>query len=278
VNEPWGISGPAFISLYLALLVVPPLFLVVTVTVLRRRGAGAAAPLPGTTHAAYLAGGADRVTDTTIATLVEREHLRVNTGGRLTVIGERPPGGLEGALWGRVKNNPRRKIARLRSEFREHPAVTRLAAELTERGLLVPRAPLTRAWRVTLALYGLVFLIGGARWINGMRLDRPVGALTVLLVVTLILMVLVVRAQGWVERRPTATGSRSLKDARGTALLAGAAGAVALGGLSRYPDATIGAALAAGSSGGWSGGDGGSSSGSSCGGGSSCGSGGGCGG
>ena len=83
MTDPWGISGPDFVVLYVTLIVAVLLVRLVVTGVARawgrRPGRAQPGPPPTVYQLAYLAGGADRAVDAAIAALVERGQLRVNS-------------------------------------------------------------------------------------------------------------------------------------------------------------------------------------------------------
>lgn len=294
MTDPWGISGPDFVVLYIALLgAVLLVRLVVTgiaVAWARRPGRAQPGPPPTVYQLAFLAGGPDRATDAAIAALVERGQLRVNSYKQISKTGTRPVEPLERAVFDIAKL---KTTAVIRAKVRGSAAMRALADSLDERGLLSSANRQARTFGLVLQL--AVLALGIARLVNGVSLGRPVG---ILLFLTLLATVLALASAAGLKtaaRRPSAAGHRVLGQARAAAsgpmpagalaggvLLGGAVAAVALGGWAMYPDDELSAALmpSAGSGGGGSSG-GSSCSSSSCSSGSSCGSscgGGGCGG
>lgn len=283
VNEPWGISGPEFLAIYGGLLGLPIVLMLGWRLALRVRRATTVATLPSAYHYAYLLAGPDRVVDAATATLIDQERVRVDSRGRLTAIGRRPPSEpLAAEVWHTVRGLPSCRISSLRTDFRDNTLVTGVAADLVERGMVVPKTRVAAVWRAIVVLYILVLAVGVARWVNGVRLDRPVGYLALLVQLGALLTIIAVASRRRFSTTVTTHGARVRKAARAgqVDLLTGAAGAVALRGLPKYPDPAIGAAFASSSSGGGStyAGGSGCGSGSSCGGGGGGGGGGGCGG
>ncbi|GLY69733.1 TIGR04222 domain-containing membrane protein [Amycolatopsis taiwanensis] len=285
MNEPWGISGPEFLAIYACLLALPVVLMLGWLVALRGRPATIVAPLPSAYHYAYLIGGPDRVVDTATATLIDQEHLRVDSRGRLTAIGRRPPSEpLAAEIWRSVRENPSRPVFSVRANLGRHSLVTRIGADLVNRGMVVPKVKLTDVWWTVVVLYALVLTLGIVRMFNGLVLERPVGYLQLLIVLATLLTITALGSRRRFTTTVTARGAQARQAAQAgqVALLTGVVGAVVVGGLPEYPDPEIGAAFVP--SPGWSGSTGGSGcssvdSGSSCGSssGSSCG-GGGCGG
>jgi uncharacterized protein (TIGR04222 family) len=297
MDDPWGISGPDFVVLYIALLgaVLLIRLLVAGVVASRALRADNARPGPPPTvyELAFLAGGPDRAVDAAIAALVERGQLRVNSYRQISKAGTRPVDPLERAVADVAKL---KTTSTIRAKVRGSAALRALEDGLDRRGLLASAAAKRHVRTFGLVLQLAVLALGVARLVNGISLGRPVGILVFLVVVAAVLtLVAAIRRSKPGIRHPSAAGNRLLGQARaatsgpvpagmlaGGVLLGGAAAAVALGGMAHYPDEELSSALmpTAGSAGGGGGSSGGSScsSSSSCSSGSSCGGGGGCGG
>ncbi|MGC7098861.1 TIGR04222 domain-containing membrane protein [Amycolatopsis lurida] len=298
MDEPWGISGPDFLVLYLFLLALPLAVAVVGRIALTSGGSRAAtAYTPGNVYeVAFLAGGADRVVDTAVASLLEREVVRADSTGRVHGAGGPPADPVEQAVHEVIVRRGSSKMADLRRDLGKSAIIRGMTKHLTDAGLVQPTRGRVILRRLVHVLYLLVLALGVIRLVNGIVRDRPVGFLIALVIAAALATFIASRvARSAPPVRPTARGSVQLASAkswrsRQTAspggapprssaavpLLAGAAGAVALGGLMMYPDENVQSALAAPSSGGSSGGD--SGGGGSCGGGGGCGGCGGCGG
>lgn len=289
MNDPWGISGPAFVGVYAALLCVPQI-----VGIILARMARSASPETPPAHdstplsvyeVAYLAGGADRTVETVIAALVERGQLRVShSTKKLKAVGSRPADPLERAVVAVAGGSAGATTTVIRTQVRRSTAMQTLLTGLERRGVVVTHRRLRRSLQVVLWLDLAVLAVGVARLGNGISLGRPVGFLIVLVVLaTIATLVAWLRIRRHLPQPPSRAGrqllaSANTRDAPSGMLLTGAAGAVALGGLMMYPDAELSAVLRTPppSASGYSGGGGDSGGGSSCGGGG--GGGGGCGG
>jgi len=289
MEQPWGISGPEFLWLYGAGLVVALGWMIAVRARVRRPRQIEPTPPLELESVAYLAGGARRVIELAIARLIEAGAIRASRGGSLTAI-QSPPGRLDPVATAVMSalGNRTRKVNTLIRSVRATHRISQLSDELAAHQLvLTPRAA-ARARRV--AWLGLVLLlaVGVARFVNGAMKDLPVNYLVIELVVTVALLMLVARRP---IRPRTVHGDRALASARNT--ISAGVGLVALFGLAMFPDQAVRSVLAparasAGSSNSWSyaggvyiascGGSassGGSSCGGSSGGGSSCGGGGG---
>jgi uncharacterized protein (TIGR04222 family) len=286
--DPWGISGPKFTELYIALIVAPILVALVWRKAQSALASGDRTPRGPLTdfHVAYLAGGRKRVAQTAVAALLESAQIRTDSTGVLHRCVTAPPADpISRAVFNRCNGVRMAQATRLVGH-----AIDPLVRDLRARGLVISEAATGLRRLVVLLLALAVDVVGVARMVNGASLNRPIGNLTVLVVInTLVLIVLLTKLVGG-RNRNTDEGSRALAHLRGQrlrmpqgagsglAFAGGAMAAVALGGILAYPDDDVVQALnyTPPSSGG-------SDSGSSCGGGSSssCGSscgGGGCGG
>src|SRR4051812_44298977 len=103
MNDPWGISGPDFVVLYIALLGAGLLIRVIVSGVVSSRALraddGRPVPPPTVYQLAFLAGGPDRAVDAAIAALVDRGQLRVNSYKQVSQAGTRPSEPLEQAVY-----------------------------------------------------------------------------------------------------------------------------------------------------------------------------------
>ncbi|HEY0637543.1 MAG TPA: TIGR04222 domain-containing membrane protein [Pseudonocardiaceae bacterium] len=304
MDTPWGITGPQFLALYSAGLVIA-VGIAVFVRYRARRPAAPDERFPPLDIAglAFLAGGPRRVVEVAIARLIEVGALRPIRGGQVAAVTNYAPHPLDAAVLDETGPLPR-AVSTVIRRATVNPVVTAIGDALVRQKLLLaPKAARRAQRRAVLALH-LLLLVGVIRLINGVWRDYPVAYLAVLLALTLVLALVLGG-----KRLPARTvhGDDVLSAARDgdqhlllgpSAAMMGAAGVVALSGLALFPDGGIRQALAmnatsSGSSWAYSGGgssyigtscgssssDSGSSGGSSCGGsssgGSSCGGGGG---
>ncbi|WP_181776489.1 TIGR04222 domain-containing membrane protein [Amycolatopsis pittospori] len=239
--DPWGISGPDFAWLYAACAVVP-FALAGLYALWLRRGFRDGGRLPSVQHVAALAGGADRVTDTVIAALLEREQVRIAGSGRLYRTPLEPVDPIGREL---VRYLPREQGRHLRQVLGRGPAMRALHQDLARRGLFVREGRRRTGWLVALGAYVLLLVVGVLRLVNGLALDRPVGLLiTLLFAVVAGTVVSALFGRKRYRGRTTAAGRRALAEARrDRSLVTGAAGVVALTGLAAYPDAGFATAL-----------------------------------
>jgi uncharacterized protein (TIGR04222 family) len=197
---------------------------------------------------AYLSGGDNRVVETVIAALVERGLLRPSSDRKIRAVGAMPTDPLEAAVVGAASGRSAWDIVK---RVRLSAALRALTADLQRRGLVVPGSRIRVMHRTVFWLYVAVFGVGLIRWINGLWLGRPIGWLSLLLLVAIVACVAAFKLSNKnVPARTTPEGltilSRELRRRRAErqgAVLLGAAGAVAVGGLARYPDEELSDAL-----------------------------------
>lgn len=294
MNNPWGISGPEFIWLYIGAFGLALIALFILRRVGRSGSTGHAGHEPLTVEeTAYLSGGWLRMVESAIAGLVSRNVIRIERNGYIYAVSnpaQGPESGLEEAVVHAVDGRAGRTVGQIQSTLAGDPMFDRLHKSLEDRGLTYGGG---RPWLSVTPLI-VLFAVGAARWVNGVNLGFPVVYLGILLIITLVVIIFTVQP---VKPGVTKTGREVLAQ---RASSVGTAAVVAVGGLSAYPDRDTakafrkrrdpyrssrsdgghtywgsGGAFVASCSGGSSSCGGSSSSGSSCGGG---GGGGGCGG
>ncbi|MCP3798334.1 TIGR04222 domain-containing membrane protein [Allokutzneria sp. A3M-2-11 16] len=293
MTEPWGISGPAFLAWYSALIVGVLLLNGVWARRQRRagdHGAQAGALIPPPYHLAFLVSGARRATETALATLLADGRLRIASTGLVSrTSGGATSDALENAVLDKANTVRARTVV---ERATSSAACDAIADDLADRGLLVPAAVVRSRLRWVSTLFLVVGAVGVLRLVDGVSAARPVGFLIPLVVIAGIAALVARKASARARAgKRTVLGDRVAAEARnrhdhnadepdlvGVSTFGFAAGAVLFGGLAVYPDAQIQDALTytpppvSGSGGADSGGSGGDS-GSSC-----SGSGGGCGG
>ncbi|MFT7874377.1 MULTISPECIES: TIGR04222 domain-containing membrane protein, partial [Amycolatopsis] len=219
MTDPWGISGPDFVVLYIALLGAVLLVRVVVSGIVNSRAmrADAVAPGPPPTvyQLAFLAGGPDRAVDAAIAALVERGQLRVNSHQQISRTAARPAEPLEQAVYDVAHL---KTTATIRASVRGSAAMRALEEGLEWRGLLASAVAKRQARTFGLLLQLAVLAVGVVRLVNGISLGRPVGILVFLVIVAAVLaIVAAVRRSKTGARQPSAAGHRVLGQARAAA-------------------------------------------------------------
>lgn len=241
MDHPWGISGTVFLVLYGVVLAALTVFAVVV----RRRvldppafEAVRAADQPAL---AYLASGQYRLVELSVARLISAGAARVNREGMITALAVAPDDPLDAAVLRAMGNRPRHRhdliYAVLKDDEVRTGHVEPVARALVAGGQLITSAVVTRTRRVMLLGLWLLVAVGLVRWCHGLAADRPIGFLTVELVVTGV-VIQALRVLRFPER--TGHGDRTLEDARADAT---GMTLVALRGLSEYPDEEIRRAL-----------------------------------
>lgn len=277
MNEPWGLSGPQFLGVFVAGMIVA-----LVITMLLRRAVGARSQ-PDVTEpltvdeVAYLAGGRRRVVESAIGWLIHHQWVRAQRGAKLSPVSAREdadPTDLQRAAVEEIERTPGVTMPRVRAKLVSHPAVGRARASLVRRRLVVGGG------FGLLALTALpvlaVEVVGIVRFVNGVQLGRPVGFLLLLLLVGIVAVVLTLRgATPWrtsagQEIHRVATGKGENTYGARLPVLTGTVGAVALGGLVAFPNQAIASSFQSSSSGS-GGGSGSSCAGAGCGGGGGCG-------
>jgi uncharacterized protein (TIGR04222 family) len=232
---------------------------------------------------AYLVGGDNRVVETAIAALVERGVLRPSSDGSIRATGAKPSEPLEAAVVGAASGRTAWAIVQ---RVRLSASVRTLAADLARRGLLAGNGMARVIYRSGFWSY-LVLLGAGVATVALLLVQgRQLGIAPALLVMNAVACLLTFRmSRENAPVRTTPRGRRVLSMQRlrlhqGVGF-AGAAGAVAVGGLAMYPDQELGQALVLPNtesiwrSDEWVGGGGGGGGGCGGGGGGGCGGGGG---
>jgi uncharacterized protein (TIGR04222 family) len=188
--DTWGISGPQFLLLYVALFAVT-----VPVVVLARRRAlagppGAAAPARLDPYeAAFLNGGSGLVATTAVTSLL-RDGVLTSTSrrGRRVRLGVRaaPPAGahpVEWATYQLVAAQPDRTLAEVQAALGREPAVAAVRERLRLGGL-APTPEQRARCRAAGLWFAPLVVLGVARAAAGSANGRPVGFLVALLAVT----------------------------------------------------------------------------------------------
>lgn len=214
MGQPWGLTGPEFIGLYIGAYVMS-LILVFGVIgpILRRRlgsrGMGEDVRLDAY-HVAYLAKGPLRVASTAIVALAERGDVLVSRNGTFTSVADATVSNpIESAVYEDLAATGTRAgalavIGRL-------PVVGAIRDELARRGLLLEGRRLL-PYRLRLLLPIAVWITGLVRAINGGLAHRPIGILVTLLVFSGMVLVFVVGFELSIKRRRTRAGEAYLND------------------------------------------------------------------
>lgn len=286
-QEPWGLSGEQFLQIFW-IGVLCALALAAAIRILPKflgRG-NHGVWRPAAVPTGFLAAGPDRAVQAAAAELLADGALRAESTGLVRATGQAVvPSPLAAQILARTAAS--HTLKEINRYLRSRSTLWNVGHELADLGLLVPAHIAARfRYGSTVPLLA-VLLVGIVRLANGFGQHRPVAFLVLSLLGTIVLLVCTLNFQRNRHLR-TLAGDRALRELR-RATVRDAATAVALDGVSAYPDARIAAALrksvepgrrrtpggiGAAAAGGyfWGGGGG---CGSSGGGGSSCGGGGG---
>jgi uncharacterized protein (TIGR04222 family) len=191
--DTWGISGPGFLLLYVALLVVT----VAAVVLTRRRALtvpdGAAVPdRLDRYEAAYLNGGCGLAATTAVSSLLRAGHLASSPRrGRRPwlVAGPAPAAGahpVEWATYQLVAQRPNHPRWALGAELCRGPAMAAVCERLRRAGL-APRPEQQARYRAAGLWFLPLLALGVARVVAGTANGRPVGFLVALLLLTAVM-------------------------------------------------------------------------------------------
>ena len=240
----WGIPGSVFAWIYLGLLVLPVAAAVAAMRLAdsrSRRRAGESL-LTRVEQLALLAGGPDRVADTLVAELLERDQLRIDSGGWLHPTRKAPADAL-GRLVVRLIGTTATPL-HVRLRLAKDPATQALITDLVGQGLLCDMRRFRWIWGSVFTSYCALMILG----IVGGALtkhDLPTGILATLPTLGVVAAGLTAgyAIRVWVTRTTSAGRAALAKARHDTALASGAAGVVALNGLTNHPDDDIRAAV-----------------------------------
>jgi uncharacterized protein (TIGR04222 family) len=191
---PITLTGPEFLTIYIALLVVLVIAALMVRSGLRGPSDNQFPPSLDSYQAAFLAGGFQAAAEGAIVALTARGSLRVGDGGRFAAIEPRP-GWLhpaEDAVWSAAASaGGSAKASTLVAAAR--PALLAVREQLRHLGLALTDGQAINVRTVPTLVVLAAAVLGGARLALGMAAGRPVGYLVALLVLTLIVALLFFR-------------------------------------------------------------------------------------
>jgi uncharacterized protein (TIGR04222 family) len=246
--HPWGLSGPEFLWLYTAGLVVA-LAVAIGLRLAARRPRLAEPPgRPSPEELGFLAGGPQHAVQVAVARLVDTGVVRVDRRGTLTSMAG---GGQTGYPLGDAvlaELTAPRKVSTVAGKLAGGPVVTEIGESLVRRGLIVHPARAVRTRRLVPILLYVLFVIGVVRWINGMVNDLPTGYLTFLLAPTLVASLYLSSRVTSAPKARTVHGDRVVAEVKARGQAADPLERVAVSGLPAYPDNELSRALTDGAS------------------------------
>lgn len=240
MTEPWGLTGPQFLLLYLAGVAVTLLPVLMVRRAARHAPARSSRPDLGTDELAMLAGGPIRLAETAIARLVEAGAVVVSRGQLTASQTAAPDLPLERHLLREISHQPMSVRDALLSTRRSRRVVA-VANSLAAQGLLVSRRKDRLITLLAPAGIYAVFAVGVVRAVNGANQDLTIDYLVLLLILTALLVIALGTA---LRLKPRTVHGDALLRARRAELSGPSVSAdtdvlVALGGLPAYPDSGI---------------------------------------
>ncbi|MET0233065.1 MAG: TIGR04222 domain-containing membrane protein, partial [Kibdelosporangium sp.] len=189
MDDTWGIAGPTFSGIYLLGFSMALLF-AYAVRILTRSGAAAATAAASDEalsdqDMACLVGGPRQVVEAAVAQLVDTGRLRASPDGYLQVAGHYSGSDpVERTVLADVNRHGRRSVRMLIDRLAACDAVGEVSARLVRAGYLVDGELAARRKLIGLIPVVTVFSFGVVRWLSGISNDRPVGSLTVMLIIS----------------------------------------------------------------------------------------------
>jgi uncharacterized protein (TIGR04222 family) len=212
MGQPWGISGPQFLGLYLAgmaaTLAVARVLPAAILWIPRRRISRELT----TAEVGYLAGGPKRAAEVILADLVERGSWRVDSSGDLTM----PDGAVGGGPYAAAAETigpgeEGTKAHAVCSRLKACPTIARIRGDLRADGLVPSAGQLAGIWAGAAAVLAALVTVGIMRVAEGSANHRPVGFLVLLIIVTFVLVSPGMIALLITNARVTRLGSRYVK-------------------------------------------------------------------
>lgn len=179
-------NGPSFLGFYLLLLVAGAVLAIVLRRQLRDTGATHNAVNLDPWQTAYLAGGAARAVDASVAELLARKVAYMDVADDKFHVDN--PSGLEPPL-DIVAREARKPVALKLLVVRLRAAFEPLRAKLEQRGLVLTRAQAWRVGALSALPFALTAALGIAKIMIGISRDRPIAFLVILVIVTAVIAV-----------------------------------------------------------------------------------------
>lgn len=266
MGQPWGLSGPQFLGVYIAAIVIAAFLPRLTGWLLHwLPEPPGPKPVPGPFEIAYLNGGRARVAQVVLTELVDRGALRVSSDGKIRVAAAREWAGTAAERYEIRSTSFASGIptSAALDLIEEAAAIRQMKRALRADGLLlsVPRATAVRVVGIVaaVALTGT----GIARLAEGLSNHRPTDDLMFLFIIAVIISLwLALAGDGKAMGRPTRRGDNfrsplaaqkelgisaiTAESVAGVGLTDAVLLAVAFGGFTAVPDPDLRDAIYAG--------------------------------
>jgi len=186
MGQPWGLSGPQFLGVYAAgiglTIVIPFIIRQVIRGLPGRRTRRELDPY----EVGYLVGGPRRAAEVVIAEGVDCGALRVDSSGRVTKAYQAAAIGPHAGALDRVTLDGVSTHA-LAATLRSDPSIARIGPDLSADGLTISRGRMRALRLISAALIVALLVTGILRMIEGSHNHRPIGDLTGLFVLSIII-------------------------------------------------------------------------------------------
>ena len=196
MGQPWGLSGPQFLGVYAAgiglTIVIPFIIRQVIRGLPGRRTRRELDPY----EVGYLVGGPRRAAEVVIAEGVDCGALRVDSSGNVARTYQTVATGPHAGALDRVTLDGVSTHA-LAAMLKSDPSIVRIGPDLSADGLVISRGRM-RVLRLISAMLIVALLVTGIlRMIEGSHNHRPIGDLTGLFVLSIIISFFVLMSQSW---------------------------------------------------------------------------------
>jgi uncharacterized protein (TIGR04222 family) len=203
MSQPWGLSGPQFLSIYvagMAAFVGAPWLLVLLARTFGTASPRVPAPVLDAYEVGYLAGGAQRAAEVVIGELTASGARRVDSAGQISQVG--PP---ELAGWSAPCAHGIAADAvpdglstqKVRERLAEDQGIVAIGGRLRAERLLIADSWVIAARVTALALWLALMVAGALRMAEGAHNHRPIGDLVKLYLLTVLLGLY---SRSWLKR------------------------------------------------------------------------------
>jgi len=218
MSEPWGLSGPQFLAIFVAGLLLATFAPLLLRRLIGRVPSGRLTRQLDAYEVGYLADGPDRAADVIITELVSSGALRIDSSGHVTTA---DPGALSARSGSGLGELPELRLGlatqvyQVRNRLAKGEAVKAIGTRLRADRLLFSKARMSVIRVVSVALWLTLFVVGIARINEGDENNRPTGNLSALWFIALIVCAFTLYAYLGKSLRKARTrlGSQMLKEA-----------------------------------------------------------------